>query len=609
VNAHGSIGPELHAPIGRPRILFLAAGHDGCQLMAEGLARRYGGAAVEVMGAATAPEPPSPLLVEAMREAGIEIAGLPLRTSSEIEALTFDLVITLGAFATAARPALPSLPPHDHWDVPAVAPGVSAEQALEQLRRVRDEMAQKLAFMLASGLPGYLAQARVSLELVLGNLAHAVMAHTVGRRIVYFNREAERITGYRSEEVLGKDCHSVFRPQRFCGGDCLYCSDPRASSASVATRTSDVRFAHRDGKERVLGMTIQPLPDSRGDHCGALVSFQDNTEPSALKPRVQRSSAPRGLVGRDRKMLALFDQIREVAAVNVPVLIQGESGTGKELVANAIHAQSPRARGPFVPINCGALPDGILESELFGHVRGAFTGAVHDKRGRFELADGGTIFLDEVAELSPSMQVKLLRVLQEQCFERVGGERSIQVDVRVVSATNQDLRRLVEKQRFRRDLFYRLCVIPIVMPPLRERSADIPLLVDRFLEQIAAETGRRLKGGTKEALALLCRHAWPGNVRELRNVIEFANVKCRGEQFGVEHLPPELAAGGTTPPRTGARRGPRPRLNRDDVMTALAHTGNNRSEAAKVLGVGRTTLYRHLSGPEYLGPSPGSPPR
>jgi len=290
-------------------------------------------------------------------------------------------------------------------------------------------------------------------------------------------------------------------------------------------------------------------------------------------------------------MLELFEQIREVSPQNVPVLIEGESGTGKELVAKAIHKMSPRADKPFVAINCGALPEGVLESELFGHVRGAFSGAVHDRKGRFELADEGTIFLDEVSEVSSAMQVKLLRVLQEQTFEPVGGERSIKVNVRVVSATNQNLRELMEKKKFRRDLFYRLCVVPIKLPPLREKRLDIPMLTEHFLETTAKELNRDILAPTNEVLDLLTQYPWPGNVRELQNAIEYAYVKCHSGLMGVEHLPPEIA---NYKEKQVSKPGPALKLGKEEIITALAQAGGNKKKTAQMLGIGRATLYRYL---------------
>jgi DNA-binding NtrC family response regulator len=258
-------------------------------------------------------------------------------------------------------------------------------------------------------------------------------------------------------------------------------------------------------------------------------------------------------------------------------------------VARAIHQEGWRARGPFIAVNCGALPQGTLESELFGHVKGAFTGAIRDKKGRFALADGGTIFLDEVGELPLSTQVKLLRVLQEGTFEPVGSEKTVRVQVRVISATNRDLKEMVARGEFREDLYYRLCVVPIYLPPLRERRNDIPLLAEHFLCRYAAEEGRPGVRLSPEALAALMDYDWPGNVRQLKNAIRFALVKCAGEMIGPEHLPGEI----TREHPTVARRS-RPRLTRERIEQALAAAGGNKARAAKLLGIGRATLYRYL---------------
>jgi DNA-binding NtrC family response regulator len=288
-------------------------------------------------------------------------------------------------------------------------------------------------------------------------------------------------------------------------------------------------------------------------------------------------------------MLDVYEQIRNLAVSDYPVHITGETGTGKELVAAAIHNESPRAGGPFVPVNCGALPEGLLESELFGHVKGAFSGAIRDKKGRFELADGGTLFLDEVSELPRHMQVKLLRVLQSGTFERVGGEKTISVDARIISATNRDLRREMERQNFREDLYYRLSVVPIRIPALRERKNDIPLLAAHFLKQ-AVEQGRKAVRLSEDALSLMMDYSWPGNVRELQNAIHFALVKSRGLNIEAEHLPLEIKEAACA----AVKPGPAPRLTSDAVTAAIREAGGNKSKAAKLLGVGRATLYRFL---------------
>ena len=297
------------------------------------------------------------------------------------------------------------------------------------------------------------------------------------------------------------------------------------------------------------------------------------------------------IIGGDVKMRSVYQQITDVSQYDFPVHLFGETGTGKELVANAIHNESRRGGAPFVPINCGALPDGLIESELFGHVKGAFSGAIRDKKGRFELADGGTVFLDEVAELSRSLQVKLLRFLQEGSFEKVGGERTTDVNVRVVSATNKDLKKEVRRNNFREDLFYRLNVIPIHIPPLRQRRNDIPLLVDHFLDQVAQRSGQEMPTMSAEALSVMMEYAWPGNVRELQNAVQFAIVKSNNQTIASDDLPLELRQ----VKENTLRRGPARKLAARSVQEALIKTGGNKARAARELGVGRATLYRFLS--------------
>jgi transcriptional regulator with GAF, ATPase, and Fis domain len=320
------------------------------------------------------------------------------------------------------------------------------------------------------------------------------------------------------------------------------------------------------------------------------VNLEDITELVTLRQHVPPGTAPGGIVGRHPKMVEVYGAIRDVAPANVSVLILGESGTGKELVARAIHDASARGQAPFVAVNCGALPEGLLESELFGHVRGAFTGAIRDKKGRFELADRGTIFLDEVGDLTPLVQVKLLRVLQEGTIERVGSESTLRVDVRVISATNRNLREEVDAGRFRGDLYYRLCVVPITLPPLRQRREDIPLLAGQFLQRIGEEGGVDEIGD--DAMAALMSHPWPGNVRELQNALQYAVIKARGGVIGAEHLPVSVTAGAATAVQSAQRRGG---LTRPAVEAALRETGGNRLRAARRLGVSRATLYRFLA--------------
>ncbi|MGB5924003.1 MAG: sigma 54-interacting transcriptional regulator [Syntrophobacteria bacterium] len=424
---------------------------------------------------------------------------------------------------------------------------------------------------------------KMNLQRILDSLMEGIIAHDKERRILFFNRAAEKITGYDREEVLGRDCHDAFGSP-FCGGRCSFCGEPPNSWTNV---DYPLNLVSKEGSSRRIEMSVTGMTDETGCFTGVLAAFRDVTDLIGLQIRLGQITSFAGIIGQDHKMLQIFEQIRELATNDYPVHIMGETGTGKELVAAAIHNESRRGGGAFVPINCGALPEGVLESELFGHVKGAFSGAIRDKKGRFELADGGTIFLDEVVDLTKSMQVKLLRVLQEGTFERVGGEKTVSVDVRVISAANRDLKREVERKNFREDLYYRLNVVPVELPPLRTRKNDIPLLAEEFLRQ-ASEQGQKTAGLSKKALSMMMDYLWPGNVRELQNALHYALVKCKGRLIRPEDLPMELKS------RRSSRRGPTRKLNPEMVKAALDLTGGNKAKAARHLGVGRATLYRFL---------------
>jgi len=358
------------------------------------------------------------------------------------------------------------------------------------------------------------------------------------------------------------------------------------------------RLQAADGAYRNLESIFRKITFA-GEELWCVIST-DATELTRLRSKVSAQQGIAGMVGHDPKMLELNASIRELAEEDVPVLILGESGTGKELIASAIHREGPRAAKNFVAINCGAIPDTLLETELFGHVKGSFTGAHRDKKGRFELADGGSIFLDEVGDLSLAMQVKLLRVLQEGTFEQVGAEKTSKVDVRVISATNKDLKREVAANRFREDLFYRISVVPLTIPPLRERLVDIPLLAAHILDEETRRSDRRHDPArpprkvtvARETLALLIAHRWPGNIRELQNVLRFALIKCKGNVIRAEHLPPSFMV----PVHHSARvKGRKPKISAAAAAKALEQAGGHPGEAARSLGVSRATLYRHLS--------------
>jgi two-component system response regulator HydG len=329
---------------------------------------------------------------------------------------------------------------------------------------------------------------------------------------------------------------------------------------------------------------------------------------AALDEDRAREAGPLGLVGESEHMARVREQVKKVAATDATVLLLGESGTGKELVARALHDQSRRRADAFVPVSCAALPEGLLESELFGHEKGAFTGASRRKIGRFELADGGTLFLDEVGELPPGVQVKLLRVLQERRFERVGGEETIEVDVRLISATNRDLAARAAAGLFREDLYYRLAIVPLNLPPLRARPGDVAPLALHFLEKHAARMGRRLAGFEPAALELLVRHAWPGNVRELENAVQQAMVFADGELIRAQDLPAALRdAPAALPVPTGDR--PLPEilddLERQLVADAYARARGVKAEAARLLGVKPSALYYKLEKYGIGTPGPG----
>lgn len=584
------------------RILFLCSDNACRSQMAEGFARAMGGDQVAVQSAGMKPKSMMPLTLKVMAEAGVDIAQQAAKSVQTLSQESFDVVVTLCEKGVEECPILPGYPPHVNWNVPDPASAQGTEsRALAAFRGVRDQIQAAVRGLIDGGYMAALVHAKRNADMILDHLTEGVIAHDLNRRIFYFNTAAERITEYSRDSVLDRDCHEAIMGG-LCGGKCSFCDghlppeDETEKELDITTRT---------GERRRIRMSVKYMTDQTGKRIGVVACFRDLTREAVLARRLGEIEQFAGIVGRDVKMLALFDLIPELAESNVPVLIQGESGTGKELIAAALHREGPRAAHLFVPVNCGALPEGLLESELFGHVKGAFTGAIRDKKGRFELADGGTIFLDEIGDISPAMQVKLLRVLQEGSFERVGSETTIKVNVRVVSATNKDIAKEMKEGRFREDLFYRLSVVPLTVPPLRERRNDIPLLADAFLKRVSAEMGRQGLSFSEEAMSFMLSYSWPGNVRELQNWIQFALIKCKTGAIGLEHLPPvALAAvgGGSAPTRASGRLAApakgRHRLDDAAVSRALAEARGNKVEAARILGVSRATLYRYLDGVE-----------
>ena len=407
--------------------------------------------------------------------------------------------------------------------------------------------------------------------------------------ITQANRRLCQISGFSRSELIGRSLADLFaRIEEKSDGVAIVQGDSSESD-------SESFIHHKDGRKIAVSVKIDSLIDDDGNHMGSFAFINDISELRMLRRQTLVSDEFENIVGREPSMRKLFAEIIELSDCDFPVLIQGDSGVGKELVAQAIHNQSYRSNAMFVPVNCAALPEGLLESELFGHVKGAFTGAIRDKKGRFELAHGGTIFLDEIAELSQNMQVKLLRILQEGNFERVGGQRTTKVDVRIISATNKNLEIEMNAGRFRRDLYYRLCVMPVRIPLLRERKNDIPLLVNHFISAIDGQPSTLKPSLSLEALVKLMTYDWPGNVRELQNVIQYAYVKSRGGVIQPLHLPSAIAK---HPPKASTRRKRRRKLEKKAVQDALSRAGGNKLQAAKLLGVNRSTLYRFLAATE-----------
>jgi len=412
-------------------------------------------------------------------------------------------------------------------------------------------------------------------------------------RVTWFNRAAEKITGIPSDEAVGKPCCDVFRAS-ICEGNCAlrHTMDTGKPISSLA-----IYIINADGDRVPISISTALLRDADGEVIGGVEMFRDLSQVEELRKEIARRHTFADIISKNHRMQQLFNILPEIAASDTTVLIQGDSGTGKELFARAIHYLSPRKDGPFVAVSCGALPDTLLESELFGYKAGAFTDARDDKPGRFALADRGTVFLDEIGDISPAMQVRLLRVLQERTFEPLGGTETVQANVRVIAASNRDLSEMVEKDKFRRDLFYRINVVRLVLPPLRERRDDIPLLVDHFVARFNRLRNKDIAGVSPEVLAVLMRHEFPGNVRELENIIEHAFVLCAGGMIEVHHLPEELHPARQTALPLYASAGPAGTLaevERQLIIDALKRNGWNRLAAARELGIHKSTLFRKV---------------
>ena len=425
-------------------------------------------------------------------------------------------------------------------------------------------------------------------DAILESISDGVFTVDHDWRITSFNRAAEAITRTPRREAIGRLCSEVFRCS-MCEAECALRRTLKTGKPIIG-KTGYIIDA--EGRRIPISVSTAVLRDEGGRIVGGAETFRDLSDIEALRQELEGRSRIGELVSRNPLMQKVFDVLPSVAASPSTVLILGDTGTGKELMARTIHALSPRRKGPFVAVNCGALPDTLLESELFGYKAGAFTGAHKDKPGRFALAKGGTLFLDEIGDVSPSLQVRLLRVLQDRVYEPLGGTRSEIADVRIIVATNKDLVERTRTGEFREDLYYRVNVIRVELPPLKRRKEDIAILAEQFIERFNRLQQKSIKGLTPEALSLLMAHDWPGNVRELENVIERAFILCREGSIGIEHLPGELLA--SAPARGGGSpiRVARELLEAQTIHRALERNGYNRLAAAKELGIHKSTLFR-----------------
>jgi sigma-54 dependent transcriptional regulator, acetoin dehydrogenase operon transcriptional activator AcoR len=578
------------------RLLFLSTDNAVRSQMAEALARQVSGDRAVVFSAGCRQAVPiHPLTLKTLADLDIDIDGLRSKSLEELKDIQFDLAVRISSRPQNETPLLAGVPAVLEWVVADPSVDDDRSSTLEaRFHQCAEQIRTRVADLFELGyFSAFLTQQR-NLNSVLNSISDAVIVHDLQRRLFFISQGATQLTGLSASQVLGRDCNEVFSP-RLCGENCSFCFGP--VDPDFEEKRYNSVYYDPEGNRRDLDVCVIPLRDIQGRLTGIIASLSDVSHLKALERRVGNQKQFRGIIGSDPAMLQLFQQIRDLSAYDYPVHIQGETGAGKELVALAIHEESDRAGRPFVPINCGALPEGLVESELFGHTKGAFSGAIRHKKGRFELAQGGTIFLDEVADLPKTVQVKLLRFLQEGVLEKIGSETTVTVDVRVISATNKDLKQETRKGNFREDLFYRLNVIPLHLPPLRERKGDLLPLIDHFLRR-PSPAGLATKTISNEALALMMDYDWPGNIRELENVIRFAQVKSRGEVILPEDLPAEIRQEPDSQHHSRsfsvtAVKASR-KLDVQSVRDALIKTGGNKAKAARRLGVGRATLYRFL---------------
>jgi len=425
-------------------------------------------------------------------------------------------------------------------------------------------------------------------ELILDSLAEGVFTVDLNWRITSFNHAAEKITGIQRAQAVGRHCFEVFRAD--------VCETGCALRRTIETKTPITNmpvFIYRADKRRIpIRVSTTLLKDAGGHVVGGVETFQDISALRELQKALRREHSFEDIVSKSAAMLKIFAILPQVAESNSTVLVEGDSGTGKELVARAIHHHSPNRTGPFVAVNCGALPDTLIESELFGYKAGAFTDARQDKPGRFALAQNGTLFLDEIGDISLPVQVRLLRVLQERAYEPLGSNKPVATNARVIAATHRKLERLIREEKFREDLYFRINVFKVTLPRLADRKEDIPLLVDHFIERFNHQRGRSVTGMVPEALAALMLHDWPGNVRELENAVEHAFILCRDDIIRVEDLPEHLIPLGK--PASMPAGLTLQDIEKMAIFQALRRNHGKKMVTARELGIDKNTLRRKM---------------
>lgn len=424
---------------------------------------------------------------------------------------------------------------------------------------------------------------------ILDSITEGVFTVDRGWRITSFNRAAENITGISRRRAVGKPCKDILRAN-ICEGGCVL-QQTMESGHPVVNRP--ITILDEQGHRKPISITTALLKDAAGQIIGGVETFRDLSRMEQLRKELRRQYEIGDIVSRNHRVQGLLSVLPDIANSPSTVLIQGESGTGKELFAQAIHQLSPRRKKPFVAVNCGALPDTLLESELFGYQAGAFTDARQDKPGRLAMAEGGTLFLDEIGDVSTAMQVRLLRFLQERVYEPLGAVAPVPADIRIVAATHQDLAGLVQNKSFREDLYYRINIVTLDVPPLRERLEDVPRLVEHFIERFNTLQGKELAGISEDALAQLMSYDYPGNVRELENFIERAFVLCRSGLIERDHLPDPVRH--PSPANSTANNWDTfKQMEASFLMNALRQHDWNRTETAQSLGIHKTTLFRKI---------------